>query len=434
MRKLTTKTAAAVVAVIMMGGSGLFLMSQNNPAAAQAQSGTTGKVERKTLNTTVEVSGSLEAEQTLTLSFGTTGTVQSVSVKVGDTVTAGQTLAALDTADLEYQVSLKEQALIVQQSNYDQLIAPPTAKEIAQAQASLASAQSNLRTAQNAFNNQPNSAMINCANVDSAQRKLQTAQDDYDTYVKDGYEQDATFIADPDSTAGSALRDAQSSYDVAQAQCNNTTTQDTYQLQIDSAQASVDQAQAALDDLMAGASDDDLKSAQASLDQAQLQLDDAKTALDDAAITAPFDGVIADVNLTVGQTVSSNTQAISLVDNHLLHINVAVDEEDITTLQIGQSADVTSDSLPDQTFKATVTQIAPVGTSSDGIVTYNVRLDLADADPAKLYVGMTTDVAIVVGSTANALTVPTEAIQRNGQQEYVEVVNATGTPTQVPVT
>jgi multidrug efflux pump subunit AcrA (membrane-fusion protein) len=47
--------------------------------------------------------------------------------------------------------------------------------------------------------------------------------------------------------------------------------------------------------------------------------------------------------------------------------------------------------------------------------------------------GMTADVALVVATIENALVVPTQAIQREGDQEYVLVVGANGESQQVNV-
>ncbi|MBL8162078.1 MAG: efflux RND transporter periplasmic adaptor subunit [Anaerolineae bacterium] len=429
MQKRILISAGVLVAAIVAGVTLL------NPGAqtVSAQDQQTARVERRTLNSTIETTGTIEPEDSVLLSFGMAGSVSEILVEVGSEVRAGDVLARLDTSDIENQIARQEQSLIMQQASYDQLIADPSAREIAQAEATLASAQSQLIQAQINLDTAPNNLTINCANLDSAALQLERAQEDYDDYVNDGYQMDATFIPDADSEPGERLRDAQSSFDVAQAQCNETPSVEQLEAAVSAAQASVDQAQAALDELLSGPTDEEMSSAQAQLDQARLLLDDVHTSLDDAVITATFDGIISAVHITRGQLVSANTTAITLVDHAQLHVNVSVDELDIAQIATGQSALIAPEALNGQTIEGLVTRIAPTSTITDGIVTYDVRVDLTDAGSLPVRIGMTTEVEIVVGSLDAVIVVPTEAVQREGQNEFVDVLNADNSTTRVAI-
>lgn len=419
----------AVTAVAL----GSLLARSPGGQTVSAQDQLTAEVERRTLSTTIETTGTIEPEDEVLLSFGMSGTVSAIAVEVGDDVKAGDVLAQLDTRDLENQIARQEQSLIVQQAAYDQLIEPPTAREIAQAQANLASAQSQLAQAQTNLETASNNETINCSSMENASLELERASDAYADYVNDGYRLDATFIPDPESDAGDRLRTAQSNYNVAQAQCNETTPASQLEVSLSAAQASVDQAQAALDELLNGPTDDQIASAQAQLDSAQLQLEDARASMDNAIITAAFDGIIAEVQITRGQQVNANTVAIRLVDASQLHINVGVDELDIAQVTTGQSAVISPEALNGQAIDGIVTRIAPVSTVSDGVVTYEVRVDINVNTALPVRIGMTTDVEIVVGSLDGVLVVPTGAVQRDGQDEYVEVMNADNSTTRVSV-
>jgi RND family efflux transporter MFP subunit len=432
MRKLLFGAGVAILAAVAWGAAGLFT-SQTLPSL-DAQDVETTTVQRIALTTTVETTGTLEAEQTAALTFDTSGIVEQILVEVGDEVVAGQELARLNTADLEYQIALQEQALIVQQTSYDRLVAEPTAEEIAQAQSSLASAQSQLRSAEASRDNAPNQATINCSNLEARQQTLDDALDDYIAYVEEGYGWDATFMPDPDSAEGQALTDAQNAYDVEAAQCSNITTDAEYELQVTAAQASVEQAQAALDNLLSGPTPEDLASTEAQLAQAQLELDNAREQLADAVLTAPFAGVIAENNLILGLRVTNGSQAMTLVDVYQIHVNVQVDELDIAQITIGQEASVLPDALRDTRIDGVVTRISPTGTNTDGVVTYDVRVELVDIADLPVRVGMTTEIEIVIASEGEVLAVPTEAIQRDGTTEFLEVVVEGGENRRVPVT
>jgi len=430
------KWIIGLVAIVAVGAGVLVVpnLLSGQQGAASAQNVETAQVERTTLYSSVESAGTVAAARTIELTFDTAGTVAAIHVEVGDRVSQGAVLATLDTSDLDYQIQLQEQALVVQQASYDELISPPTASEIAQAQATLSSARSQLLQAQNNLEAAPNNVTINCADVQDRQRDFDDATDAYADYVAAGFEMDATFRPDPESAEGLALRDAADALTVAQAKCDNTTPVSVYEIQVASAQASVDQAQAALDALLEGPSDEDIASAEAQLAQQQLELENARASLADAELIAPFDGVIADVNLVLGQSVNTATAAMTLVDNSQLHIDVQIDELDIPQVALGQSAVVTPDALDDTTLDGSVARIAPTGGSTDGVVTYDVRIDLLDFASLPIYVGMTTDVEIITGSEPDVLVVPTDAIQRAGLTEFVEVQTGDGATQRVTVT
>lgn len=421
--------AAAITAILVVPN---LLAGQQG--AASAQDIETAVVERTTINETVESSGSVNAERSVYLTFGTSGQVSEVLVSVGETVTEGQPLARLNTDTLAYQIRLQELSLAQQQASYDQLIAEPSASEIAQAQSSLASAQAQVLPAQVNLDNAPNSITLNCSDVTDRQRDLADAERTYTDYVNDGFSMDAAFVPDPDSSAGTALRDAQNAVLLAQAQCDNTTTLSELEIELASAQASLAQAQASYDALIEGPTETEIASELARLEQAEMELENAREALADAEISAPFSGTIAAVDITVGESVTSATAAITLVDTSILHIDVPVDELDIPAILLGQNALVSPEALEDTIVEGTVTRISPVAETSDGSVTYSVRIDFGAPSTLPLYVGMTTDVEIILASQPDVLVVPTDAIQRLGANEFVEVLAGDGTRTNVPVT
>jgi HlyD family secretion protein len=421
--------AAAIAAVLVVPN---LLAGQQG--AASAQDIETAVVERATINETVESSGSVNAERTIYLTFGTSGQVSEVLVSVGDPVEAGQVLARLDTETLAYQIRLQELSLAQQQATYDQFIEEPTASEIAQAQSSIASAQSQVLQAQANLDAAPNSITLNCTDVADRESDLADAQRAWADYVNDGYRMDATFVPDPDSEAGAALASAQTALTRAQAQCDNTTTISELETQLASAQASLAQAQASYDALIEGPTAAEIASQQARLEQSMMELENARDALEDAEITAPFSGTIGAVNITVGEMVNSSLAAITLVDNSVLHVTVPVDELDIPAVLVGQDALVSPEALEDTVVTGRVTLISPVADTSDGSVTYDVRIDFADIASLPLYVGMTTDVEIILASQPDVLVVPTDAIQRLGANEFVEVLQSDGTRNNVPVT
>ena len=103
------------------------------------------------LRTTVDLSGSAEAERSATLSFGVGGTVDTVEVGSGDAVQAGDVLATLDDADAQRRVATAETQLRLAELRLDALLADPAAAEIASARQSIESAETQVLNAEQAL-------------------------------------------------------------------------------------------------------------------------------------------------------------------------------------------------------------------------------------------------------------------------------------------
>lgn len=283
-----TGIGTVVIAALLITLSGTI---GGTASVAAQQSGNTATIEKTSLNSTIETTGTVVPAQSIYLTFGTGGKIKELKAQLGATVKTGDVLAMLDTADLEYQVKLAEQQLAAQQASYDSLIAPPTDKEISQAKATLASAKQQLVSAQVSEKTSSDSITSSCSDVDSKKLTLERAQTTYNDFVKDGFGSDANFQPDPDADAATKLRDAQRAYDVAVANCNTAKLNSDVSLKVASAQASVDQAQAALDSLIAGASKQDIDASKAQVEQKKLQLENARKNLDNAKVVAPYNGV-----------------------------------------------------------------------------------------------------------------------------------------------
>src|SRR5262245_45331445 len=99
------------IAVIVVGVvAGLFINSRASSSTAGTTIATT-TVASGSLVASVAGSGTVAAAQSLDLAFQPSGTVTQVLVKEGDTVSAGQALAQLDTRDLELQLASAQAAL-----------------------------------------------------------------------------------------------------------------------------------------------------------------------------------------------------------------------------------------------------------------------------------------------------------------------------------
>ena len=90
-------------------------------------------------------------------------------------------------------------------------------------------------------------------------------------------------------------------------------------------------------------------------------------------------------------------------------VTINVDELDIKSVKKGQSVTVTADAVEDKTFTGKVTKVSKVGSTSDGVATYPVTIQLSNA--ADLLPSMSVTATITTAKAENAVLVPVSAIQ-----------------------
>jgi HlyD family secretion protein len=279
------------------------------------------------------------------------------------------------------------------------------------------------------------------ASMHSAEKELTSAQVSYDKARQDEVVQiqkaEAT-LADAQrqldalkNPTANDLVQAQASVDQAKANLQKLRQGGT-QADIAAAQASVDQAKANLQKLTAPATETDLQVQQASVAQAEQALKQAQLALEQATLKAPFAGVITAVNIVPGSGATTATAAISLIDRSTLHVDMALSENDVARVQIGQPVTITIDALGDWTAKGTVSYIAPAAKTTNDVVTYPVRVSFPDTE-ARVKVGMTANISIVTATKADVLLVPNTALLPKGAGHAVQVPAANGGTREVEV-
>lgn len=187
---------------------------------------------------------------------------------------------------------------------------------------------------------------------------------------------------------------------------------------VSAAQAGIRIAEADLDKLIADPSASALAKTEAAVARAEVAVKKAQYELDRAFLKAPFDATVARVDLQVGQKIDQNGLVV-VVDLSSFHIDVPVDELDVSQLARGQQVHVTLDALPGKQIGGTVTNIEPLATkNAQGATTYQVRVEISQEDPAILP-GMTAAVQIVTTAKDNAILVPRRAIQTRDGKTYL---------------
>jgi multidrug resistance efflux pump len=138
--------------------------------------------------------------------------------------------------------------------------------------------------------------------------------------------------------------------------------------------------------------------ARADVASAQARLDAAQLALDELTVAAPFAGVVASLDATVGETVAPGQPVVRIADVSGWRFETTdLDEASVARIAEGSTATVTLDALPDAPIPARVVRIAGFGEAAAGDVTYRVILEPTGDVPAGLRWNMTAGVSIDLG-------------------------------------
>ncbi len=150
--------------------------------------------------------------------------------------------------------------------------------------------------------------------------------------------------------------------------------------------------------------------AQVARDNAYDSVKAAQRAFQDAVIVAPLFGLVTQVPVVAGQTVSSDL-IVQIVDTAEIYFDTDVDEADIGKVVVGQPGEATLDAYPGKVFKGSVDQILPqTKTTSSGATVVTVRIKLNQSD-LNFVNGLSGQASIIIAEDKNVLTIPQEAVR-----------------------
>jgi HlyD family secretion protein len=184
------------------------------------------------------------------------------------------------------------------------------------------------------------------------------------------------------------------------------------------------------------AAESSIVAAESQLVAAEQAVAEAQKQLDEAVITAPFAGVVVDVYVDEGDTITTATAIVYLIDLATMELSVELDEIDIPDVEMGQRVIIEVDALPDLTLEGEVGAIRPVPILEGGVILYEVEIDFVVPQDSGLRVGMSAEADIIIAERSGVLLVPDRAIQQDRQgdsmvlvmdsEEFVERVVVTG--------
>ena len=116
-----------------------------------------------------------------------------------------------------------------------------------------------------------------------------------------------------------------------------------------------------------------LQAERVSIATEEQNLQNLKNTLANYVVTAPFDGMIASVAVQLHDTAGSGSAAAVLITKQKI-AKLSLNEVDVAKIALDDKVTLTFDAIPDLTIAGSVSEIDPVGTVSQGVVTYNVKI------------------------------------------------------------
>lgn len=449
-------------------------------------------VRRGDLQVAVTATGVLRADQSVVLRWQTSGSIESINVKIGDPVSSGQVLANLEQTSLPRQLILAQVDFIEAQRELDDLLHSQT--QPAQAHKAVQDAEQALEDALESKLIQSNAL----AAFAQAQKAVDTAQRNLDILLKPATQDGIDTARATVLLWENSLKRIRLDIERVQRKLQKdedaylpSESRDLYEAQLESLlqkvvryqrlyEEAVERYQRLLmppDPIDLAAVEAKLKLAQAQLIQAQsdwervkegpspayvavlqARLDDARRSaeryvdgtdpdevaaararlaaaqatLDLAHIIAPFEGVVTESANQPGDQVLPGDVAFQLDDLSPLWIELEVSEIEINRIREGQPVTIELDSSAGRQYHGEVVEVPAVGEISGGVATFLVKAEIHDAD-RQSRPSMTASASIVVAELRDTLIVPASAVRFIGGQRVVYVLQQ-GQPTPVRVT
>ncbi len=485
------KLLSAIVLIIVLGGG--YMVYAKEAKDATTTQYVLAAAANEPIQTTVTASGDVSANHQLDLSPKASGEVTGVYVKAGDTVKAGQTLVTIDDTDAEKtlrdaqlslesaQISYTQAITSAQDSTQNNQTSLSTASgngfdAAASAETDIATILPGIDTILNGASDVPShggsfsNAYVTIvqdeaptastlrdqarASLDAAQASYQQTTALYQAASRTSSPADIqNLLQSMQETAtktNQAVKDANAFLNlindtltqhdlltVPPSLSSQMTTLSSYTSKANSDASSITSAISSITNAQQDVSSDQqsisggtplaIQSAELSLAKAKESVADAQEDLSDYVVTAPFDGTVAQVD--VQKFDQSSSKVLTLITTQQ-YADISLNETDISKVRAGQKATLTFDAIDGLTIDGTVAEVDQIGTVSQGVSTYTVKIGFDTQDP-RVLPGMTVNATIITASKDSALVVPSSAVKSttlNGQTEYyVEVATASST-------
>ncbi len=459
-------TAILSIAVVC-GAAAVYIYFGRANASPQPLDYATAK--KADLTETVTASGQVKAENDLSLSFEHGGKIANTSVKIGQAVRLGQTLASLDTSDLEIQLRLAQNSLdgarikLNQLKNANNSTAGGSTEIKTAIDNSLENAANKIKESYIAadgimgssidqFFSQPESDhpifgltvsqgnsvyMISAPYEASSElnKKRRDITGSMSKWEKDLGNIDQENIDGAQSDAETSLGKIQSlltdlavivnSYNSTSA--NDNLVYSSYKSAIQNSRITIDSTLAGIlsskqiyNSSKANANPDNVKIQEIAVSNAENQLDSIQNQIAESTIFSPINGIVSMQNAKTGETASAGIPLIGIFSNSRPQIDVYLAESDIAKIKTGQTATVTMDAIGGKTFGTHVIGTDPGSQKIGSAQSYKTTLQF-DQNISDIKLGMTANVNIDVSQRDNVVAIPARSIIKKNDKSFVMV-------------
>lgn len=430
----------------------------------------TATVERGNVQKLVSVSGFIEAKNTATLAFPASGKVTEVFVDEGSLVSAGEVLATLASAQLAAERNEASAALALAEAQFAETVAGPTSENRSISATKVSNAEQNLTRVSNEEAEKVKNArtVLLSDGLEALSTKLDegavppTVSGTYSCLEEGQYElavysssggsgysyrltglESGTFAAATDQPTALAQCGLYIQFATGSLYSNSkwvisipnqrsaayVSNKNTYELALEQQEnaiaAAKDALALALNEASAATADargEVVTQRRATIDQARARIAAIDARLTDRSIVAPFDGIITDVNVLPGETVTS-VPVITILAEDAFELTARIPEIDITKISLGQKVEAVFDAKSDETLTGEITYISPLATEIDGVAYFETTVTLHE-QPNWIRSGLNADLDIIVGMQTDVLRLPNRFINTaNGQSTTITLQN-----------
>jgi RND family efflux transporter MFP subunit len=375
-------------------------------------------VQRASVEDSLEVVASLEARRTVTLRPEISGRITEILVNEGDRVRVGQVIARLNSDDQRAELAQARAALEGARAQLAQLEAGSRAEDIAEARASLEQAQARLSNARGG--SRPQEIAQAQAQVEAAAAEAELAsqrvtryqqlrsegaisEDQYQEYVRN------------ERSSVAALREAERRL---------AEVRESRQADINELTAAVEQQKQNLTRLENGARSEEIAQARAQVAEATARVSTAQANLEKTNILSPWQGVIGNIPIKVGDYVSEGDELTTLTENDVLEVNLSIPIERRADLRLGLPVEIL-DTQGNILARGRINFVSPNVAPNSQLVLAKAALDNNNGELLNRQLIR----ANVIFDTSQGILVPTTAISRLGGETFVFVAEQTQSET-----
>lgn len=164
------------------------------------------------------------------------------------------------------------------------------------------------------------------------------------------------------------------------------------------------------------------RAARAAVEQARAAVNLSTKRVDQTVIRAPFDGIVADLSVEIGEFTTPSPPGMpippvmDLIDPDSVYVSAPMDEVDSARIAPGQPVRVTIDAYPGRSFPGRVTRVAPyVLDREEQNRTVEIEAVLDNPDAVRLLPGTSADVEVILQVRDGVLRLPTPALLEGGK-------------------